>query len=343
MRKIFKRLFLIGICWFSLLLLLGCSQREEEIAFFIYTDDDTFIAELMNYLTPNMPGNIAFEVHVAGKSQSVQNQQIVERIEAGADLLVINAVDRLASSAIVARSAKDNVPVIFFNREPLEGVIASTENIFYVGIDAIGMGRRQADMVADLFTENFAGSGFDRNNDGIIQIVVLKGERGHQDAERRTDNSIARIMELGFEVELLAIEVADWNRSDGFDAMRRLYERYGDIIELVFSNNDDMALGAIDFLLDAEIFSEGLSACEQPFIIVGVDGTTVGLEAIERGLLYGTVNNDAVAQANAILALIDFILNDRDFDEFPYELMHDRYILFDSDIITEENLTEFIR
>jgi len=343
MNKILKRLILPVVCSLIPAVLFGCGQSGRQISFFKYLGEDTFIAEMMDYMTTVVPEGINFEVRDAGNSQSVQNQQIVELIEAGSELLVINTVDRLASSAIVARSTASGIPVIFFNREPPEDALIGNDNVFYVGADPDSMGRMQADMIAELFTENFAGSRFDRNNDGVVQLVILKGEQGHQDAERRTDHSIARLMELGFEVEVLATEVADWNRRDGFEAMRSLYERYGDVIELVFSNNDDMALGAIDFLLEAGIFSEGRAAYNQPFIIVSVDGTAVGLEAIGRGLLYGTVNNDSIKQSNAILTLIDFILHNKDFDDFPFEITREHYIYIDGDIITLTDLADFTR
>jgi len=328
-----------------LLLLLftlsACGQSSHRIAFFQYKFYDTFISEMMDYMTARVPDNIDFEVRDAGNSQSVQNRQILEMINNDFDILIINAVDRLASSSIVSRSTQDNIPVIFFNREPLDDALLGNANVFYVGTDADSLGRKQAEMVAELFTRDFAGSRFDRNNDGIVQIVILKGEQGHQDAERRTENCIARLMQLGFEVDVLAIEVGDWNRHDGYKAMRNLYARFGDFIELVFSNNDDMALGAIDYLLGAGVFIENRPAYEQPFIIVGVDGTAVGLEAIERGLLYGTVNNDSVKQSDAILTLIDFILHDRDFADFPYTITRGHYIYIDGDIITKDNLADF--
>jgi methyl-galactoside transport system substrate-binding protein len=293
-------------------------------------------------MTSGVPEGVLFEVRDAANSQSVQNQQIVELIEQGFDLFVINAVDRLACSSIVERCAREGIPVIFFNREPTEDALLG-HNAFYVGADADSLGEKQADMIAELFTDQFAGSRFDKNGDGIIQLVILKGEQGHQDAEKRTDNCVARLKELGFEVDVLAIEVADWNRRDGHEAMRRLYAQFGDEIELVFANNDDMALGAIDFLLGTGVFSHTNSADEQPFIIVGVDGTAVGLEAIEDGLLYGTVNNDAIKQSSAILTLVEFILGDMDFAQFPYVITRGHYIYIDGDIITRANVAEFIR
>lgn len=330
--------------WVAACLLLaaltGCGQSGKKIAFFQYKGSDTFITEMMDYMTARVSRDVAYEVRDAGNSQSVQNQQIVELIDKGYDLFIINAVDRLSSSSIIERCAKEKLPIIFFNREPLEDALIGND-VFYVGAAADSLGEKQAEMVADLFTEGFAGSKYDKNGDGIVQIVILKGEQGHQDAEKRTYNCVARLQELGFETDVMAIEVADWNRRDGYEAMRSLYAQYGDSIELVFSNNDDMALGAIDFLLDEGVFSTENGVRDQPFIIVGVDGTAVGLEAIRRDLLYGTVNNDSVSQSDAILTLADYILNARSFDDFPYVITREHYIYIDGDVITQANLAEF--
>jgi methyl-galactoside transport system substrate-binding protein len=263
----------------------------------------------------------------------------VELIDNGYDLFVINAVDRLACSAIVEKCAQKNLPVIFFNREPQADALTGSD-VYYVGAAADSLGQKQADMVAELFPGDFAASKYDRNGDGAVQTVILKGEQGHQDAEKRTDNCVARLRELGYAVEVLAIEAADWNRRDGYEAMRRIQAEYGENIELVFSNNDDMALGAIDYLLEEGVFTAGYAgkAFDQPFIIVGVDGTAVGLEAIGQGLLYGTVNNDSEKQSDAIFLLAERIIQGKDLSGFPYPVTNGHYIYIDGDIITQANL-----
>ena len=340
MRNASKYLICVTAAFLLAAGLSGCSKNTYKIAFFQYKGSDTFITEMMDYMTARVSADVTFEVRDAGNSQSVQNQQIIELIDGGYDLFIINAVDRLACSSIVERCAMEGIPIIFFNREPLEDALIGA-NVFYVGAAADSLGEKQADMVAGLFTAGFAGTSYDRNGDGVIQLVILKGEQGHQDAEKRTYNCVARLNELGFETDVLAIEVADWNRRDGYEAMRRLFAEYGESIELVFANNDDMALGAIDYLLDAGVFSTGRSVYDQPFIIVGVDGTAVGLESIENGLLYGTVNNDSVKQSDAILVLSDYILNGRSMDSFPYTVTNNHYIYIDGDVITMENIHEF--
>jgi len=341
-----KRISVFLLCILFLCVLLcavsGCGQSTTKVAFFQYKREDTFITEMMDYMTARMPEGVTFEVRDAGYSQSVQNQQIVELIASRFDLLVINAVDRLASKSIVEKCASEEIPLIFFNREPLEDALVGSE-VFYVGAAAASLGEKQADMVAELFTDNFAGSKYDKNGDGIVQIVILKGEQGHQDAEQRTDNCVRRLKELGFEVNVMGSEVADWNKKDGFEAMQKLYSAYGDSIELVFSNNDDMALGAVEYLINAGVFySSTRVPYDQPLVIVGVDGTAVGLEAIRNGYIYGTVNNDSIGQADAVLTLVDYIINNKSFDDFPYTITNDHYIYIDGDIITQANLSDFI-
>ncbi len=69
-------------------------------------------------------------------------------------------------------------------------------------------------------------------------------------------------------------------------------------IEVVFANNDDMALGAIEALKAAGYFKGG-----KFMPVVGVDATPPALDAIEQGTLLGTVLNDAERQGLATYEL----------------------------------------
>ena len=342
MVKTVKRFWitLIGVCLF-LSILPGCSQQSTNVAFFIYDGSDTFITEMMEEITAHIPTDVSYVVRDGGNSQAVQNQQIVEIIGKSYDLFVINAVDRLACSSIVEKCRKEGIPVIFFNREPLADAMNGSDAL-YVGAAADSLGEKQAEIAAALFSDDFSRSRYDKNADGVVQAVILKGEQGHQDAEKRTDNCVSRLKELGFAVEVLAIESANWRRQEAYDAMAGLFARFGDRIELVFANNDDMALGAIDYLLSIGVYSRGADV-EQLFPIISVDGTEVGLEAIEEGLLYGTVNNDSAKQGEAILALLDHILHEKNLDEFPYTITNNHYVYIDGDVITKDNVVNFIR
>ena len=76
-----------------------------------------------------------------------------------------------------------------------------------------------------------------------------EGEAGHQDAISRTDCSVKTILENGVKLEKLTYQFADWNRAQAENRMSRLISQYGDQIEMVISNNDEMALGAVRELI----------------------------------------------------------------------------------------------
>ena len=100
----------------------------------------------------------------------------------------------------------------------------------------------------------------------------------------------------------------------------------------MLSNNDDMALGAIDALKAAGYFSGGLS-----IPVIGVDATAAALDMIVQGALYGTVQNDAPAQAQAVIDLAVLMAAGKEItsDSFPFP-MEDRVVYIESVIIRRE-------
>ncbi|MEG0319746.1 MAG: galactose ABC transporter substrate-binding protein, partial [Niameybacter sp.] len=225
--------------------------------------------------------------------QKLQNQQISSWIETGYDLLIVNMVEREDASMIIDKAQNANVPLIFFNREPVPQDIARWKKIAYVGSRAEEAGIIQGKMLADALDE---GLEVDKNQDSKIQYVMLEGEYGHQDAILRTYYCIKTLEERGYIMDNLATDTALWQRDAGKEKMLEWYERFGDKIEVVMANNDEMALGAIEVLKEKGYFQEG-----QMIPVLGVDGLDEALKAMEEGTLLGTVLNDAKEQARCIL------------------------------------------
>ncbi|MDD4000794.1 MAG: galactose ABC transporter substrate-binding protein [Bacilli bacterium] len=319
----------------------ACTSYEYKVGFLIYNEEDTFISEFEEIFFENKNPKIDYLVRYASNSQSIQNKQIVDLIDEGCKVLVINAVDRLAGGTIIKKAKQYGVKIIFFNREPVESDMKREENAFYVGSDPVDAGLLQAELATSLFGSPEAlNEKYDKNKDNIIQVLILKGEQGHQDAEKRTDSNIKYLESHGYQVEILKTMVANWTKEEGYQAMQAAIELYGNSIELIFSNNDDMAKGAIDYLLEAGLIETGLEAKNQQFIIIGVDATDVGINCIEEGLMYGTVLNDSKNQVEAINALLDYIRSEKDLGDFPFEITNNNYIYLKGKIITKENINE---
>lgn len=289
------------------LVLCGCAQTTQtptsiRIGVALYQQDDTFISTLVQNLEKMTQEEevvrdikITLNLSNANSSQTTQNEQIDRFLSLDYDVICVNIVDRTAAAVLIDKAKAKGVPIIFFNREPVKEDLDRWEEAYYVGSEATLAGTLQGNMVADAwYTIDRA---LDKNDDGILQYVMLEGEPGHQDTLLRTEYSIRAIEERGIQVERLSSASANWSRGQGETKMNQWLGEFGDTIELVLCNNDDMALGVIDAYQKAEIPLE-----ELPFI-VGVDATPAALTAMDSGYLKGTVRNDAEGQARAILDL----------------------------------------
>ena len=326
----------LGICIVVMVLLLsGCNsnktslenKKEIKIGISVYNQYDTFISELLeetrNYvdtLEEKYGIQITLDIVNASANQVIQNDHMEYFIENECDIVCINLVDRTDASTIIERGKNADLPIIFFNRELVEEDLQRWEKLYYVGADAFESGIIQGEVLIEKLKKDF--DEVDKNQDGILQYVMLEGEAGHQDSIIRTMYVINTVTDEGYQLERLADEIANWNRDQGKTKMTQWIEAFGDRIEVVFANNDDMALGAIDALKEAGYYE---NTSRKPPVVLGIDGTKPALEAVERGELYGTVLNDSVGQARGMLELAYSVVTGTKLDE-EYSLIDDKYI-----------------
>ncbi len=328
-----------------LLLTLGCSDAKNKlvtvrIGVALYQQDDTFIATLVQNLEQNakeeeQARDIKINLNVTdGRgNQASQNEQVDRFLNQGYDVICVNIVDRTAAAVIIDKAQAADVPVIFFNREPVEEDMVRWEGAYYVGSQADQSGMLQGGIVLDAWMNQ--REALDQNGDGVLQYVMLEGEPGHQDALLRTEYSIKVLTEKGIATEKLASDTANWQRGQADAKMAQWLETFGNEIEAVFANNDDMALGAIDACLDG-----GMEAKSLPYI-VGVDATPPALEAVREGTLKGTVLNDGAGQAKVILQLACALAAGQD-PATTVELEAGKYVWMPCTAITQQNLDTFL-
>lgn len=304
---------------------------------FVEYNNDTYITELAEcfsediqaYQTEDM--NITVMVKNAAGSQRTQDNLVGDLIDSGCDVLLINLVDRAAGSNIIDLATARDIPVIFFNREPVHEDLMRGENLYYVGSNAKESGVMQGELAAQIIKDN---PDVDRNKDGKIQFVVLQGESGHQDKIVRTENAVATLEENGVELDKLSYSIANWSRAQGMARMSQLITQYGSEIEMVLSNNDDMALGAVD-----AYDQTNMTEASRP-IILGVDGTKEGLQAVADGTLAATVYHDKEGQASAMAELAMTLVNGEEPEGFTFEKERCIYVSFEK--VTQENVEAYI-
>jgi len=258
----------------------------------IYKFDDNFMTlyrqELQTYLEETYNAEV---VVVDGKNdQAEQTNQIENFISQGVDVLILNLVQASSTETVAQICADAGVPAVFINREPDESELErwTTEGIAatYVGADARQSGTFQGEIILD--TPNKG----DINGDGKVSYIMLIGDPENVDAQYRTEYSVKALTDAGITVDELFAQRGDWDQGKGQELTATALSQFGDQVEVVFANNDAMALGAIE-----AIEAAGRKMNEDIYL-VGVDALDEATAAIQEGRMTGTVLNDHISQSH---------------------------------------------
>ena len=246
--------------------------------------------------------------------QAKQTEQVDTMIQKKVDGLCVALVESTAAETIIEKCRTADLPVVFVNKKPTAEVLNTYDKCWYVGCATQQPGEFQAEMMLEDWK---ADPTMDKNGDGKIQYVIIKGENGHENAEARIVGIHKVLEESGIEVEELDCQVAGWDASKAKDIMDTWLSKYGDDIEVILSNNDAMALGAIESLKAAGYF-EG----DKQIAVYGINAIQTGLEALEQGYLRGTIMTDMISEGTTTFQVMKNALDGVDCQTdiaYPYE------------------------
>lgn len=316
------------------------NNNEIKIGVVVYNGKDPFIQSVRESMEEYKVGkeesskvHIRIDIVDGEDSQQIQNQKIEEMFKEDYDALAINIVDRAQAASIIDNAKSKDIPLVFFNREPVPQDMEKWDKVYYIGSKAEQAGRMQGEILLEAIEK---GLDVDKNKDGIIQYVMIEGEQGHQDAILRSYHSIKMLEDHDIKTENLATDTGSWKRSLAKEKMKDWMMEFGDQIEVVMANNDEMALGAIEALEESGYYAEGKSV-----IVLGVDGLQEGLEAIENGKMLGTVFNNADIQGKYIFdTLYELAIGIE-----PYNMREkfedEKYLWAPHEIINKENIASY--
>ena len=291
-----KKLLSVLLAVFMVFALVGCGAKEEtetadtvKIGVCIYQFDDNFMTLYRNDIQAyfdalNAKGGTQYEVTIVdgANDAATQTEQVNTFISQGVDALIVNLVQ--TSSDALAKAIEDSgIPCVFINREIAD--YPYTDKTCYVGADARDSGTYQGQIIYDL--ENHG----DLNGDGKVSYIMIMGDPENSDAQNRTEYSIKYLTDNGVEVDCLYQETGMWDQAKGQELTASALATHGDAIEVVFCNNDGMALGAYQAITAA-----GRTVGEDIYL-VGVDALAECVEMVNAGTMTGTVLNDDAGQA----------------------------------------------
>ena len=283
----------------------------------IYQFDDNFMTlyrnEVEAYFKTLATDEVKYNVQIVdGKNDMAeQSNQIDNFITQGMDVIILNLVQTSSADAIIDKVVGAGIPLVLINREPLGtdgdesyAGILNNDTVCYVGADARQSGTFQGEIVAELADHG------DINGDGKVSYIMIEGDPENIDAQYRTEYSIKALTDAGIEVECLDDQVGNWAQAKGEELCKTALTKFGDAVEVVFCNNDAMALGAA-----AAITAAGRTVGEDIYLL-GVDALDECVEMVNNGTMTGTVLNDANGQSHKAVDVAVALLNGEKIDNY---------------------------
>ena len=279
----------------STIAILSCSNRENTesknivIGAIMGNMADTFIKyihdDLLEY--SKSKENITILIKDASGDAGIEQNLVENLILQGVDGIMLQLVNPETSRAIDDLAKQSNIPILYFNHRP-KGLEEGAYS--YVGLNERRVGELQAEAALKV------------RNSG--NAVILIGPLGTEAAEDRTKGVKDKIVNSG--IKILREQSAAWYRDRALTIVEN-WITSGLNIDFVFSNNDDMAIGAIQGL---ESSGKVMGTNKGEIMVFGVDATPDGMNLINDGKMYATIKQDTMVQASEALdSMIDLINN----------------------------------
>jgi inositol transport system substrate-binding protein len=237
--------------------------------------DDNFLTVLRNGMGKYAESqkDISLQFEDAQGDVGKQLNQIQNFIAQKVDAIIVNVVDTDATPKMTKLATQAGIPLVYVNRMPADKTLP--EKVAYVGSNEVDSGTLQMKEVCKLM----GGKG---------NILVMMGDLANQAARQRTqdiEDVIATPECSG--IKILDKRTAKWQRTEGNDLMTNWISS-GMKFEAVVSNNDEMALGAIQALKASKMLDKT--------IVAGIDATQDALASMKAGELKVTVFQNAAGQ-----------------------------------------------
>lgn len=250
--------------------------------------------------------NIELIITDAQRTAEKQVQQVETFISQKVDAIILNPCEMDASSPAVERAKQAGIPIINVNSEtktPPDGFVGSRDE------ESAEIALEQ---IAKLI--NFKGN-----------IVIMEGYPG-QAAQIKRNTGATNILAKYPDIKVLAQQTAEWDRAKAMTLMENWIQSYGDKINAVFAQNDEMGMGALQALEQAKL--------KDKIVIVSIDAINDALEAVKDGRLDATVYQDAKGQGKgAIDMALKFIKK---------EAPGNKEIFIPFQLVTKENIEKFL-
>jgi len=233
--------------------------------------DDLWLTTLRDAMTEYAATQPGVELIMVDSKEDVATQlgQVENFVAQKVDVIVLIAANTDAADPMTKAAQDAGIPLVYVNRIPSN----LPEGISYVGSDSIEAGIMQAEWLA----EKLGGKG---------NVVIMNGNLAQEAAQKRTEGE-KQVFAKFPDIHIIKEDTANWSRADGLALMENWLST-GDQIDAVASNNDEMAIGALQAIEAAGQLGN--------ILVGGVDASPDALQEMDKGRLNVTVFQNAKGQ-----------------------------------------------
>lgn len=312
MKKTLRSVILLVLALSMLLALTACStsQKSDKVKIGVTLMDFSteFGIGLKDYMTAKADamGDVELTVVDAGGDAAKQLQQVETFISQKVDAIIMQPQEQEACSPAIDKAKAAGIPIINCNS------LTITEPDAYVGSND----SESAEIAMTYIAEQLGGKG---------NVLMMHGHPGQTAEVKRTEGAMD-ILAQNPDMTLLDEQTADWDRAEAMTLMENWIQAYGDQINAVFCQNDEMALGALNALVQA--------GKKDNVLVVGVDAIDDALQSVKDGKMDATVYQDCKGQAEGAI-------------EAAYKLAKgesvEKEILIPFILVTTENVDKYLK
>jgi len=217
---------------------------------------------------------IDYELLDGQNKVEVQASLMDTLISQGASVIFLQPIDSVALAPSIAKAKRAGIAVITLNIDATEPHAAHVEmNHYYGAMD-----------IAKAMGDHMGGKG---------KVAILNAPPGIIIRDQRTNGFVDGLKKYHPQIEVVADQVADWDRKKAQDVLHTILAAHPDLGG-VYGVNDSMALGAVDVAKEKGLIGK--------LVIFGNDGEVAALESIENGELTGTQYTDVYQQGRLAAA-----------------------------------------
>ena len=217
---------------------------------------------------------IDYELLDGQNKVEVQASLMDTLINQGASVIFLQPIDSVALAPSIAKAKRAGIGVITLNIDATEAHAAHVEMNHYFG----------AMDIAKAMGDAMGGKG---------KVAILNAPPGIIIRDQRTNGFLDGLKKHHPDIEVVADQVADWDRKKAQDVLNTILVANPDLGG-AYGVNDSMALGAVDVAKEKGLIGK--------MAIFGNDGEIAALESIEAGELTGTQYTDVYQQGRLAAA-----------------------------------------